>query len=229
MCMIFHRVIEIRLHAILWFLTSLKNHVHKLLSPGLGLIQSPYNHIKKLPFWFNQYLLLLLVVHWLSWVWLFGPQGLQHSTLPCPSLSPRVCSDSCPFGQWCFLTIYLSASPFCSWPQSFPASGSFPMSWLFTSGGQTIGASASASVLPVNIPGWYPLGVSGLVSLLSKGLSRVFSSTTIWKHQFLATRLSSWPNSHIHTWLLEKPSFWLYAPLLAKWHLCFVILCQGLS
>ena len=98
---------------------------------------------------------------------------------------------------------------------------SFPMSWLFTSGDQSIGASASASVLPVNIQGWFPLGLTGLISLVSKGLSRVFSSTTVGKHQFFSVQPSLWSNSHSHRWLLKKPSLWLYGPLLAKWCLWF--------
>ena len=100
---------------------------------------------------------------------------LQHARLPCPSLSPGVCSNSCPLSQWCYLTISSSVAPFCSWLQSFPALGSFPMSRLFSSSGQSIEASASASVLPMNIQGWFPLGLTGLISFLSKGLSRVFS------------------------------------------------------
>ena len=129
---------------------------------------------------------------------LHGPQGAR---LPCPSLSPRVYSNSCPLSQWCYPTMSSSAAPFSSCPQSFPASGSFPMSQLFPSGGQSIGASAS--VLPVNIQGWFPLGLTGLISLLSKGLSRVLSNTTIWKHQFFGAQ-PLWSNSHICTWLLEK-------------------------
>ena len=112
------------------------------------------------------------------------PQGLQHARLPCPSQSPGVCSNSCPLSEWCHLTISSSVTPFSSCPQSFPASGSFSMSQIFPSDGQSIGASASASVLPMNIQGWFPLGLAGLVSLLAKELSRVFSSTTVWKHQF---------------------------------------------
>ena len=108
------------------------------------------------------------------------PHGLQHTRLPCP-VSPRVCPDSWPLIRWCHPTISSSLVPFSSCLQSFPASGSFPMSQFFTSGGQSFGASAS--VLPVNIQGWFPLGLTGLISLLSKGLSRVFSSTTIQKHQ----------------------------------------------
>ena len=106
------------------------------------------------------------------------PHGLQHTRLLCPSLPPGVCSNSCPVSRWCHLTISSSATLFSFCLQSFPASGSFPVSWLFESGGQTIGASASSSVLPMNIQDWFPLGLTGLISLLSKGLSRVFFSTT---------------------------------------------------
>ena len=109
------------------------------------------------------------------------PHGLRHIRLTCPSLSPRVCSNSCPWSQWCNPTISFSVTPFSSCPQSFPASGSFPVSWLLASGGQSI--RASASVLPMNIQGWFPLGLTGLISSKSKWLSRVFSSTTIQKHQ----------------------------------------------
>jgi len=103
------------------------------------------------------------------------PHGLQHARLPCPSLSPGVCSNSCPLSQWCHPTISSSATPFSSCPQSFPGSRSFPVTQLFASGGQSIGASASASVLPMNIQGSFPLGWTGFISLHSKGLSRVFS------------------------------------------------------
>ena len=124
------------------------------------------------------------------------PHGLQRTRLPCPSLSPRICSNSCPLTQWYHLSISSSVTHFSSCPQSFPASVSFPMSQLFASGGQSIGASAS--VLPMNIRSWFPLGLTGLSSLLFKELSRVFSSTTVWKHQFFGAQLSLWPNSHIH-------------------------------
>ena len=137
------------------------------------------------------------------------PHGLQHTRLPCPSLSPGVSLDSCPLSRWCHPTIS-SSVPFSSCPQSFPASGSFLMSQLFASGGQSIGDSASASVLPMNIQGWFPLGLTGLMPLLSKGLSRVFSSTTVWKHQFFSAQPSLWSNSHICMWLREKPYLWLY-------------------
>ena len=113
-----------------------------------------------------------------------------------PSPSPGVCSNSCPLSQWFHPTISSSVVPFSSCPQSFPASGSFQMSQLFTSGGQSIGVSVSAAVLPMNTQDWSPLGWTSWISLLSKGLSRVSSNTTVQKHQFF--------NFHIHTWLLEK-------------------------
>ena len=122
---------------------------------------------------------------------------------PCLSPTPRVYSNSCPLGLWCHPTISPSVIPLL--PSSSPASGSFPMRQLFTLGGQSTGASASASVFPVNIQGWSPLEWTGLVSLQSKGLSRVFSNTTVQKHQFFSTQLSSQSNSHIHTWPQEKP------------------------
>ena len=110
------------------------------------------------------------------------PHGLQHARLPYPSPPPRACSNSCPSSQWCHPTISSSVIPFSSCLQSFPASGSFPMSQLFASSGQRIGPSVSASVLPMNIQDWFPLGLTSLFSLLSKGLSRVFSNTTVQKH-----------------------------------------------
>ena len=110
------------------------------------------------------------------------PHELQHARLPCPSLSPRIYSKSCPLSRWCYRAISSSVAPFSSCSQSFPASGSFPMSQLFASGDQSI--VASASVLPLNNQDWFLLGLTGLLSLLSKGLSRVFSSTTVQKHQF---------------------------------------------
>ena len=143
----------------------------------------------------------------LSRVWLFATPWLQHSRLPCPSPSTGAYSNSCPLSQWCHPTISSSVSPFSSCLQSFPASGSFLMSQLFTSGGQSIGASASTSVLPKNIQDWFPLGFTGLISLLSKGLSRVFSNTTVQKNLFFGAQLFLWSNSHIHTWLLENHSF----------------------
>ena len=132
------------------------------------------------------------------------PQGLQPASLPCPSRSPKVCSNSCLLSQWCYLTISSSATLFSFCLQSFPASGSFPMSWVFVSCGQSTGASASSSILPMNIQSWFPLGLMSSISLKSKGLSRVSSSTTVQKHQFFSTQPSLWPSSHIHAWLLEK-------------------------
>ena len=134
------------------------------------------------------------------------PHGLQNTRLPCPSLSPRVSSNSSPLSWWCYVTISSSASPYSFCLQSFPASKSFPMSQLFASGGQSTGASASASVLPMNIQYWYPLELTGLFPLHSKGFSRVFSSTATPEHEFFkSTQSSIWFNSYIHPWLLENP------------------------
>jgi len=157
------------------------------------------------------------------------PHELQHARLPWPSLSPRVCSNSCPLNQWCHPTISSSVASFSSCSQSFPASGSFPMSWLFPSGGQSIGDSASAPILPMNIQHWFPLGLTELMSLLYKGHSRVFSNTTVQKHQFFSAQTSLWSSSHIHTWLLEKPQLWLYELLSSNWYFCFLICCLGWS
>ena len=133
------------------------------------------------------------------------PHGLQHPRPPCLSPTPRVYSNSCPLSWWCHPTILSSVVLFSSCLQSFPASGSFPISQFFTSAGQSIGVSASTSVLPLNIQDWFPLGWTGWISLQSKGLSRVFSNTTVQKHQIFSTQLSLQSNSHTHTWLLEKP------------------------
>ena len=134
----------------------------------------------------------------------------------------------CPLSQWCYLTTSSSTTRFFFCSHSLPASGSFPVSLLFASGDQSIGVSASTSVLPVNIQGWVPLGLTGLISLFSKGLSRVFSSTTLQKHQFYSAQPSLWSNSHVRTWLLEKRYLWLYRPLLAEWCRCFSVCCLGL-
>ena len=145
---------------------------------------------------------------------LFSPQVMsnslwryeqQHTMLPCLSLHIWLCSNSCPLNQWCYSTISCTVAPSSSCSQSFPKSMSFPISWLFTSGGQSIVASASALVLPMNIQGQCPLGLTGMISLVSQGLSRVFSNTTVQKHQFFSAQPSVWCNSHIHTWLLGKP------------------------
>ena len=134
---------------------------------------------------------------------LCDPMDCSTASLPCPSLSPGACSNSCPLSQWWHPTISSSVIPFSSCLQSFPPSGSFLMSQLFTAGSQSTRASASASVLPVNIQDLFPLGLTGFI-LLSKGLSRVFS-TTVQEHQFFGAQPSLWSNSHIHTWPQEKP------------------------
>ena len=144
------------------------------------------------------------------------PHALQHTRPPCPSPTLRVYSNSCPLSRWCHPTISSSIVPFSSCLQSFPASRSLPVSQFFTSGSQSIRASASTSVLPMNIQDWFPLGWTGCISLQSKGLSRVFSNTTVQEHQFFGTQPSSQSNSHIHTWPQEKPYLWIYGDLLAK-------------
>ena len=126
----------------------------------------------------------------LSHVRLFTTPKLQHNRPPCPSPTPRAYPDPCPLSQWCHPTTSSSVVPFSSCPQSFPASGSFQMSQLFTSGGQRIGVSAFKPILPMNTQDWSPLGWTGLIFLQSKGLSRVFSNTTVQKHQFFGTQLS---------------------------------------
>ena len=140
-----------------------------------------------------------------SYLTLCHPMDCSTPGFPCPSSTLGACSNSCPLSQWCHPTISSSVIPFSSHLPSFPASGSFPMSQFFTSGGQSIRASASASVLPMNMQGWFPLGWTGWISLQSKGLSRVFFNTTIQKHQFFSAQISLWSNFHILTWLLEKP------------------------
>ena len=133
------------------------------------------------------------------------PLESQHARPPCSPPIPGDYPDPCPLNRWCHPAISSSVIPFSSCPQSFPASGSFPISQLFTWGGQSIGVSASTSVPPMNTQDWSPLGWTGWISLQSKGLSRVLSNTTVQKHQFFGTQLSSPSNSHIHTWPLEKP------------------------
>ena len=124
------------------------------------------------------------------------PYGLQHTRHSCPSPTPTVYSNSCPLTRWCYPAISSSVIPFAYCLQSFPVSGSFLESQFFSSGSQSIGVSASASVLPMNIQDWFPLGWTGWISLQCKGLSRVFSNTTVQKHQFFG--------AHIHIWLLHK-------------------------
>ena len=133
------------------------------------------------------------------------PHELQHTRPPSPSPTPGVHSDSCPSSRWCHPAILSSVIPFSSCPQSLPASESFPISQLFAWGGQSTGASALASFPPKNTQGWSPSEWTCWISLQSKGLSGVFSNTTVQKHQFFGAQLSSQSNSHIHTWLLEKP------------------------
>ena len=148
--------------------------------------------------------LLLLFSSWVMSDSLW-PHGLQYTRLHCPSPSPGACSNSSPLSLWCHPTISSSVVPFSFCLQSFQASGSFLMSQLFILGGQSIGASPLASVLLMDIPDWFPLGLTGLISYLSKGPSRVFSNTTVQKHLFFSILPSLWFNSHIHTRLLEKP------------------------
>ena len=142
------------------------------------------------------------------------PHGLQYARLPCPSLSSRLCSNSCPLSQWCLPTTSIFYCPFSSHPQSFPASGSFPMNWLFTSGGQSTGASASTSVLPMSIQDWFPFKIDWFnlaVQRTLKSLLQHHSSKTsiLWCSAFFMAQFS-------HTWLLEKPQLWLYGGFVGK-------------
>ena len=160
------------------------------------------------------YVAIKCILYWISSVQFvcsfvsnsLQPHGLQHSRLPCPSPTLGACSNSSPSTQWCHPTISSSVIPFCSCFQSFPASRSFPMSQFFASGSQRIGVSASASVLPMNIQDWFPLGLTSWISLQSKGLSRVFSNTTVQKHQFFGAQLSlffSLFSLHIYFFILD--------------------------
>ena len=144
------------------------------------------------------------------------PHELQHARPLCPSPTPGVHSDSRPSSRWSHPAISSSAVLFSSCPQTLPASESFPMSQLFSWGGQNTGVSASTSALPKNTQDWSPSEWTGWISLQSKGRSRIFSNTTVQKHQFFGSQLSSQSNSHIHTWPQEKPLLWLDRPLLAK-------------
>ena len=134
------------------------------------------------------------------------PHEMQHARLPCSSPSPSAYSNSCPLSQWCHPRISSSVVPFSSCPWSFPASGSFVMNQLFASGGQSIGASAS--VFAMNIEGWFPLGLTGWISLQSKGLSRIFSSTTVQKHQFFGAQPSVWNCAKITTTFISMHDYW---------------------
>ena len=144
------------------------------------------------------------------------PHESQHARPPCPSPTPGVHSNPCPSSRWCHPAISSSVVPFSSCHQSLPASESFPMSQHFTWSGQSTGVSTLASFLPKKSQGWSPSEWTGWISVQSKGLSRVFSNTTVQKHQFFGAQLSSQSNSHIHTWPLEKPWPWQDGPLLAK-------------
>ena len=132
------------------------------------------------------------------------PHERQHAMVPCPSPTRRACSNSCPSTRWHHPTISSSVVPFSSRLQFYPESGCFPVSQFLPSGGQSIEVSAAASVLPMNIQDWFSPGWTGLMSSQPKGLSRVFSITTVQKHQFFSAQLSIWSNSHIHTWLLKN-------------------------
>ena len=164
--------------------------------------------------------MLFKVVQSLICVWLFvTPWTAAQQASLSSTISQNLYRSSCTLSQWRHPTTSSSVAPFSSCPQSFPTSGSLPMSQLFASGVQSIGALASN--LPINIQGWFPLGLTGLISLKSKGLSRIFSSTTVRKHQFFSIHPSLWFNSHIRAWLLENPIDLTMGLLSAKWSLCF--------
>ena len=155
------------------------------------------------------------------------PHGLHHARLHCSSTSPGACSNPYPLSQWCHPIISSSVVPFSLCLQSFSASGSFLMSQFFESGSQSIRASASASVLPNQA--WFPLGLTGLISLKSKELSRVVSSTTIWEDKSFSIQPSLCSSSHFYTWLLKNSELWLHGPLSEKWCLCFLVCALDLS
>ena len=166
---------------------------------------------------YNFFFIYVSVVQSLSCVL---PHELQHIRLPCLSLSPRVCSNSCPLSQWCQPSILSSVTQFFSGPQSCPASGAFPINQLFPSGGQSVRVSTSASAIPMNIQDWFPLGLTGLISLLSKGVSRVFFSITVQKHQLFFAQLS-----HPYTATWKTTALTIRRLLSAKWCRCFLIYC----
>ena len=145
-----------------------------------------------------------------------GPRGLQHARPPCPSPAPKVCRSSCPLHWWYHPAISSSDTLFSFCPQSFPALGTFPTSQLFLSDDWNTGDSAPASVLPTSIQGWFPLRLTGWISLLSKGQSGAFSSPTVWKHQFFGILSSLQSSSHNRTWPLGRPQPWQYGPLSAE-------------
>ena len=151
-----------------------------------------------------------------SCVRFFTTHGPLHTRPPCPTLSPKVCPSSRPLHWWCHPVMSSSDALFSFRPQSFPASGTFPMSWPFISGNQNTGALALASVLPMSIQGWFPLKLTGLIILMSKGLSGVFYSTAVERHQFFGALPSLWSSFHNSTWPLGRPQPWLYRLLSAK-------------
>ena len=156
------------------------------------------------------------------------PHGLQLTRPPCPSPPPRVCPSSCSLHQWCHPATLSSDALFSFCPQSFPASGTFLISYLFASDTQNTGASASASVIPVNIQGWSPLRLTGLIILLSKGLSGAFSSTTVRRHHYFGILTFLQSSSHNRMWPVGRPQPWLYRPLSTEWCLFFSTYCLGL-
>ena len=185
---IFYRNIQTIVELQLWNVSAFKEEAHRTM-------RSIHKGLQRVG---------LVVVHWLSCVWLCDPVDwsmpgflVLHHLTEFAQIHVHWVSDA--------IQSFHPLLPLHLYPSSFPVLGSFPVSQLFTSGDQSITASASASVLPVNIQDWFPLGLTGLISLLSKGLLRVFSSTTVQKHQFFGTQISLWSNSYIHTWLLEKP------------------------
>ena len=169
----------------------------------MGMRRSLYKN------YFSNLVVQFSSVQLLRRVWLFATPWTLHARPPCPSPAPGVYPNSCPLSQWCHPAISSSVVAFSSCPQSFPASGSFQMSQLFTSGGQSIGVWASTSVLPMNTQYWSPLGWTGWISLQSNGLSRVFSKTIVQNHQLFGTQPSLWSNYHIHTCMAtgKKHSF----------------------
>ena len=175
-------------------------HLYNLLLPHVLICMDCYNNVPPTG-WLKQSDQITCSVVSDS----LPPHQLQHARPPCPSPPPGVHSNSCPSSRWCHPAISSSVVPFSSCPQSLPASESFPMSQLFTWGGQSTRVSALAAFLPKNTQDWSPLEWTGWISLQSKELSRVFSNTTVQNHQFFSTQLSSQSNSHIHTWPLEKP------------------------
>ena len=174
--------------------------VRKECKLGQSVWKTVWGYLRKLKTWLSSIQFSSVTQSCLT----LRPHESQYARLPCPSPSPGVYQNSYPLSRWCHPAISSSVITFSSCLQSFPAFRSFPMSQFLASGGQTIEVSALASVLPMNNQNWFPLGLTALISLQSKGLSRVFSNTTIQKHQFFGTQLSLWSNSHIHIWLLEK-------------------------